>query len=163
MKRVLIIIDLQKQFADKNKINYSKCLTYISDNENKYDYIIATIFKQDKNNTNYINHLGWDGCMDSSLNDLEFNTFNKKIIYKNNYGSFDSNFLQNILMLNTDDNIDIIGCDSDACVLASCFSLWDNGYTNFHILKDYVYTTSNKFDNDTVLEIMRRNFGNCVI
>ena len=163
MKNVLIIVDLQKQFADENKISYNKCLKFIEDNEKNYTQIVATIFKQNEDNINYKSHLNWNGCIDATIDDLEFDTNNKKILYKNNYGTFNASFLQQHLQCEPDDIIDIIGCDSDACVLALCFSLWDNGYTNFRVLTDYVYTTANDFDNEFVIKLMRRNFGDCII
>ena len=45
--------------------------------------------------------------------------------------------------------------------MAVCFQLWDLGF-NFNVLTEYVYTTSSKYDNAAVLELMRRNFGKCV-
>ena len=153
---------MQKQFVDDNKEKYNKCLKFIEENEKKYDDITATIFRQDERNTNYIEHLNWDGCKNATGKDLEFETRNKGVVMKNNYGTFDADFLKFYFHVEKEDNIDIIGCDSDACVLALCFSLWDNGYTNFHILTDYIYTTSKDFDNDAVIKIMKRNFGNCV-
>ena len=162
VKNILIIVDLQKQFADKGKEKYNKCLKFIEDNEKKYDTVTATYFRQTEDNTNYTEHLGWNGCSDATSKDLEFETQNKTVLCKNNYGTFDYDFIRFNFKAEKDDNIDIIGCDSDACVLALCFSLWDNGYTNFHVLTDYIYTTSKDFDNDTIIKIMKRNFGDCI-
>ena len=68
--------------------------------------------------------------------------------------------------LSLEEPIDIIGCDADACVMAICFQLWDLGYTNLHILTDYIYTTADDFygiTREVWINIMRRNFGDCVI
>lgn len=47
-------------------------------------------------------------------------------------------------------------------MLALCFHLWDMG-VNFEVLTDYVYTTStNKAVIDGSIEIMKRNFGDCI-
>lgn len=56
----------------------------------------------------------------------------------------------------------VMGCDSDACVLATAFSFWDKGYS-FRILSDLVYTTADGFDNETIVKLMKRNFGDCVV
>ena len=138
MKNILIIVDLQKQFADEGKEKYNKCLKFIEDNGKKYDSVTATYFRQNEDNTNYIDHLGWNGCSDATAKDLEFETRNKGVVCKHNYGTFDCNFIYSYFHAEKNDNIDIIGCDSDACILALCFSLWDNGYTNFHVLTDYI-------------------------
>lgn len=64
--------------------------------------------------------------------------------------------------ISKDDEVTVVGCDTDACVLALCFQLWDMG-VNFEVLTDYVYTTStNKAVIDGSIEIMKRNFGDCV-
>ena len=57
---------------------------------------------------------------------------------------------------------DVIGCDADACILATAFSLWDRG-DNFRILSNYIYTTATDFSKEDILKIMERNFGNCVV
>lgn len=169
MKKQLLIIDLQKQFADKNNQNknYQKCLNFIAQNRHLYDNVIATVFTQNKNyvnhNPNYKLHLGWNECKNTSPSDLEFDKSNVTIIAKSHYGTYSQETLKNIFGLNQNDSIDIIGCDSDACVMAICFSLWDNGYTNIRILSDYIYTTSENFTNDSIIKVMKRNFGNCVI
>lgn len=160
--KILLIIDLQKEFADKsnNSKNYKKCINFINNNKNNYDKIFATIFENNKNNnSNYINKLNWHECKNiNKEKSLEFNIDNINIIKKNEYGDYE--FFKNIF--NKEDDINIIGCDSDACVLATCFNLWDLGF-NFYILKDYIYTTSETFNNDIILKIINRNFGNCII
>lgn len=60
------------------------------------------------------------------------------------------------------DVVDIVGCDSDACVMTSAFRLWDESY-NFKILTDYIYTTAKDFDNADVIKLLKRNFGECVV
>lgn len=59
-------------------------------------------------------------------------------------------------------SFDIIGCDADACVMATAFTLWDKK-ADFRILSDYIYTTSEESTKEDVMKIMRRNFGDCVI
>lgn len=59
-------------------------------------------------------------------------------------------------------HLDIVGCDSDACVLATCYKLFDNGI-DFTILTDFLYSTSRDTSiNDSAIKIMKRNFGSCV-
>ena len=59
------------------------------------------------------------------------------------------------------DEIDIIGCDSDACVLATCFALFDGGY-QFKILTPYIYSTGGDVMHNEAYDIMVRNFGKAV-
>jgi hypothetical protein len=55
----------------------------------------------------------------------------------------------------------LIGCDADACLLASGFYLWDKG-VEFEILSDYIYSNAKDVDIEQTMKIMRRNFGDCV-
>jgi len=121
----------------------------------------ATIFSQTINgetNSNYREKLKWEGCDSCTESDLEIvSTNNINIIFKNGYG------IKNIdRFFKKDDEIDIIGCDVDACVMAVCFQLWDRDI-NFKILTDYIYTTASNFTKNDVLKILKRNFGTCVI
>lgn len=176
MNKTLLIVDLQKDFADKNNNNteYNKCLNYIKEHKNEYNSYIATFFRQSNKNPNYQLHLNWSGCADSSCNDLEFRNILKKsqcdfhILEKSGYTipSDDLDRFYAILPSSLEECIDIIGCDADACVMAICFQLWDMGYKNLHILTDYIYTTADELygiTRETWINIMRRNFGDCVI
>lgn len=176
MSKTLLIIDLQKQFADKydNNKNYNRCVDFIKSHKDDYDLCLATFFRQDVRNPNYELHFNWNGCEDSKFNDLEFIDTIKSgqcefhILPKNGYG-FPANNLEHLyacLPSSLEEHIDIIGCDADACVMAICFQLWDLGYTNLHILADYIYTTADDFygiTREVWINIMRRNFGDCVI
>ncbi len=156
----LLIIDVQKQFKDSEGL-YEKCLSFITENINNYDMVYATIFSQTVNgetNSNYHKKLKWDGCISCTEADLEvILPKNINIILKNGYG------IKNIdQFFKKDDEVDIVGCDIDACVMAVCFQLWDMDI-NFKILTDYVYTTSSDFTKNDVIKILKRNFGTCVI
>ena len=72
------------------------------------------------------------------------------IIVKNGYGLQSGIFGKK-------DKIDIIGCETDACVLATCFSLWDDGI-DFNVLWNYVYTNSD-IKIKEIRKIYKRNFG----
>lgn len=150
--KILLVIDIQKQFKDKNG-NYEKVVDFIQSNYNKYDKVIATYFKN-KNDSFYENKLEWNGCKSASEKDIEFNIPNFTVYEKISYGF--------ILPSLFDVEIDIIGCDSDACVLATCFYLWDKEI-EFKVLTDYIYTNSKTFSNEVVIELMKRNFGKCII
>lgn len=156
----LLIIDVQKQFKD-NEGSYEKCLSFITENINNYDMVYATIFSQTINgetNSNYREKLKWEDCDSCTEADLEIvSTNNINIILKNGYG------IKNIdRFFKKDDEIDIIGCDVDACIMAVCFQLWDRDI-NFRILTDYIYTTASNFTKSNVIKILKRNFGTCVV
>lgn len=156
----LLVIDVQKQFKD-NKGMYEKCISFLSNCKDNYDTVYVTVFSQTidgSTNNNFVNKLDWHRCGSCSEADLEFDTSNMYVINKNGYG------IKNLdTYINPEcDQVDIIGCNIDACVMAVCFQLWDMG-VDFRVLTDYVYTTSSRFAKDDVKEILKSNFGTCVI
>ena len=185
-QKYLLVIDLQKQFRDKNG-EYEKCLRYIEEHRKDYQFIFSTIFFQNtkkdfkrktpvdinglafhqppQTNPNYMLHLNWNGCKDVKNSDLEYMRPDdeKCIIPKTGYSDNSEPPMLTSVCFGFNDEIHIIGCDLDACVMAICFQLWDAGYTNFKVLSEYCYTTAEDFTKDDVLKIMRRNFGNCII
>ena len=185
-KKYLLVIDLQKQFRDKNG-EYEKCLRYIEEHRKDYQFIFSTIFSQNikedfkcetslnmnglishqflQINPNYMLHLNWNGCQDVKNSDLEYihPEDEKCIISKTGYSDNSKPPMLTTICFELDDEIHIIGCDLDACIMAICFQLWDAGFTNFKVLSEYCYTTAEDFTKDDVLKIMRRNFGNCII
>lgn len=176
--KILLVIDLQKQFADNNG-NYEKCIDYITGHRNEYDTVVGTYF-QNTPDSMYAKHLNQYGCMVISGNDIEYpcDYLYGKTGYSANAAGNDNNVIYSAIRTimnkkgphsidqeypgDEDHPVYIMGCDSDACVLATLFDLWDKG-VNFRVLSDYVYTTANGIDNDTVIKIMKRNFGDCVI
>ena len=173
--KILLVIDLQKQFRDNNR-NYERCIDYIKAHRNDYITVIGTYFINNDDSM-YEKHLDWNGCMDVTASDLEYpyDAAYCKYSYSANAGEQAYNTMEYVLrnrdiikpgtFAHPGDEeypIYVIGCDSDACVLATAFSFWDKGY-NFRILSDLVYTTADGFDNETVIKLMRRNFGDCII
>ena len=156
----LLVVDLQRQFKDKDG-QYDKCLSYIRRNIDGYDRVYATLFSQmvgGELNDNYQSMLNWDDCISCSKEDLEFTEIGGiEVIPKNGYGIADID-----KYITKNDEVFVIGCDTDACIMAVCFQLWDRGI-NFRILTEYTYTTSSTFTKDDVIKILKRNFGLCVI
>ena len=157
-KTLLLIIDLQKEFSG-NQI-YHDCIDFVQTHSKDYSVVLATHFKN-QNNLNFPQALHWDGCDNTSLESLEFTihpTCGQLIYYlkKNTYAiQLPESFKEY--------DITIIGCDTDACVMATLFWLWDNGFTNVHLLSDYTYTTAKEYSKDDVLKMLKRNFGNWIV
>lgn len=165
MKKHLLVIDLQKQFSDTNG-QYEKCLQYIKQHHNDYDSVYATLFKQNiDKNPNYVKHLNWDGCKQVCENDLEYiDALDcKNIIYKYGYGDTSEHQFLTTALFSFHDEIHIIGCDLDACIMAICFQLWDAGFNNFKVLTEYCYTTAKDINKEDIIKIMKRNFGDCIV
>ncbi len=172
---VIIAIDLQKQFKD-DKGQYEKCLEFINSHIDDGYYILGTIFRN-YDDSMFERHLNWSECKDVQYifngmsEDIEY-PFHK-LILKSGYGiDSDGYFVpslneiykiagkqQNRCCPNA--KFYLIGCDADACVLATAFTLWDRR-DDFVILSDYVYTTAKDYDVTDIFKIMKRNFGDCV-
>lgn len=173
MNKHLLIVNLQKQFADKYDSNrcYNKCLEYIQNYKKKYDSIVATLFKQDNDNTNFKEHLNLNEYMNTSIDDLEFYNEIKEstditIITTNGYGDASEDQYLTHSCFDKNDQIDIIGCDADTSVMAICGQLWNAGFRNIRILTDYIYTTADELseiNRETWINMLKRNFGDCVI
>lgn len=114
----------------------------------------------------YTKHLCWDGCINAGVQDIEY-LFHKMIV-KDGYSVDYEELMAAVREATGPDekdpqlSFDIIGCDADACVMATAFTLWDKK-ADFRILSDHIYTTSEESTKEDVLKVMRRNFGDCVI
>lgn len=171
MVKILLVVDLQKQFKDENGV-YEKCLNYLYNNCQNYDCVLATYFSQTivngKTDTNnlFIDKLHWDGCKQCNVLDLgldfsKITSSNMILVGKNTYAPhlrkypfFKENAPNNI-------HFDIIGCDADACIMATCFKLWDLKI-DFTVLTDYLYSNCKDVPYKYIIALLKRNFGDCI-
>lgn len=159
--KVLLVVDLQSEFLNEDIEN---CLEYINEHGDSYDKIIATTFRRDDNvNYNFVQHMDHKALKfkKAKIDTLLCRKEDVISIVKNGY-SFNENPHDLNELLAPTDIIDIIGCDLDACVMAICFTLWDQN-REFRVLTDYCYTTAKSFTKDDVIKIMKRNFGDCIV
>lgn len=165
--KVLLVIDLQEQFRD-GAGRYEKCIDFINRHTDDY-LVVGTVFRN-RRGSMFCRHLRWDGCMDAGIGDIKYNYHH--LLEKNGY-SVDIKHLEKAVAIwaksarhpnNDASKIEyfIMGCDADACVLATAFSMWDRGM-KFKLLADHIYTTAEDYGTGDVIKIYRRNFGNCVI
>ncbi len=172
---ILLIIDLQKQFKDECG-EYEKCIDFVKAHTDDC-YILGTVFFNTEGSL-YEKHLDWTDCKDLQkypdkiLEYIEYPF--SKLIFKSGYGinsceNLDITLEEIFKIVSEKQNCDnpkirfnIIGCDADACVLATAFNLWDKGY-EFRILTDYIYTTAKDLNKKDILLLMLRNFGDCVV
>lgn len=158
MNSALLVIDLQNSFKDKTCEMYDKVLNFIKYVDN-YDYYMGTVFVNEDIYGMYKNKLNYTECKEDTVDYL---TYGKdfKLFRKSTYSVDDT--IIDFIKSNNITHLDIVGCDSDACVLATCYKLFDNGI-DFTILTDFIYSTSRDTSiNDSAIKIMKRNFGSCV-
>lgn len=143
---ILLFIDIQYGFPSaKDLIAYTKGIDYT-----KYDKIIATQFINNETTLFYQN-----GYKEMLNNGIELYPIIKEkatdIIVKDTYGIPIAK-LYDIVKKEDIENIDIIGVETDACVLATMFRLWDEKIS-FRLLKS---KTSGMYGLAKL--IMKRNF-----
>ena len=157
--KILFVIDLQKQFKDKFW-EYEKCIDYIKSHKHEY-FVVATLFKN-FDDSMFERHLNRSDSKDSEISDLEFpyDYCLDKTWYSANKDWKLFDFIQK--NCSWDDEYFVMGCESDACVLATLFDLWDNNI-DFKVLSEYIYTNNSKISRDTVLNLLKRNFWDCII
>ena len=126
---------------------------YINDHIAEYDEIIGTVFENNED-SNFVKLLNWRGCMGYCSNIISCD----RIIHKSSYGLSD-NVIQDFKSYS---RVDIFGVDTDACVLAIAFLLFDAGI-NFRIISDCCFSSGGEKMHNIGIEIMKRNFKNAVI
>ena len=155
MDKILIIVDMQNGFMTRpNYINLqSKINNLIKLNE--YDKYIFTKFIN-KDNSLYETKLNW-----FELKNKESQTIcvdipeNSIVLEKMGYG-LSHEQLEQIKSLDVN-SVDICGLQTDACVYAIAFQLFDNGIFP-NILINYCQTSLER--NSIAKEIMIHQFGN---
>lgn len=152
MAKYLLVVDVQREFV-KDKIGekvYSKCLNYIAEHHNEYTAIIAAVYIN-KDNPNMQRLLNWDECKRIELLDFVPDIQ----IEHSGYSIKDYPYVQKT------DTIDIIGFDTDACVLSACFHIFDLG-CGMNILTELMWSSGGKKMHEAGLTVMKRQFGKAV-
>lgn len=175
MNRILLAVGLQDAFAVEPY--YSKCIDYIKKHTAEYTKVIHTYFanprmhyvtghddrsddiQKNKNFKKYIGYteegLSSDDLM-RALHDPDSRLKSGYLIQGNICDISSNEYLPNHC------HYDLIGCDTDACIMGIAFQLFDNEY-DFSILTEYCYSSGGKEYHDMAVKLMQRNFGSAVV
>ena len=147
--KYLLVVDLQKEFVKDKKGEkvYKDCLDYILAEGRNYDAVLAAVYVNNRN-PNMHRLLQWEGC--KKIEQLEF--IPDAAYYHSGYS------IKEYPKVHASDTIDIIGLDTDACVLSACFHVFDLG-CNMNILTKYIWSSGGKKMHDAGIAIMKRQFG----
>ena len=140
MSKILLVIDVQEGFMNKNtETVYKKIVKYLWDGGIEYNKVVFTKYINNKSSPAY--RIGYDrmfcGKEIEIYNELrEWCVCHRelyKIFRKDTYSCWYSKNRNGILFTewlkeNRITDIDICGVESNCCVLASAFDLFDNGY-----------------------------------
>lgn len=140
----LLVVDIQKEFVTPDILN--EIVNYI--NSSQYDSMIFTVFENTKD-SNFVKLLNYTGCMKTKPL-IESGNLYKKSTYGISSSLIDK--------LKTYSQVDVVGTDIDACVMAICYQLFDASI-NFRIITKYCYGRLK----EEAVKIMERNFGKAVV
>ncbi len=151
--KYLLVVDLQREFAKGpiGKHVYAKSLRYIYDHQADYDAIYAAFYVNDTSqNENMIRLVGWTEMMDEEeLSGLQF---------PYNYRAPHTGYaIPDYPGFTKEDTVDILGFDTDACVLNACFDIFNLG-CKMRILIKYVYSSGGMLMHLCGKMCMRRQF-----
>ena len=151
--KYLLVIDLQREFVKgiHGKHVYARTLQYIYDHQRDYDGIYAAFYINNvEENANMIRLVGWTEMMNKDeLEGLQF---------PYNYRATHTGYsIQQYPGFTKDDTVDIIGFDTDACVLNACFDIFNLG-CKMRILTKYIYSSGGMLMHLCGKLCMRRQF-----
>ena len=155
MKNILII-DMQKGFINKNNsFLIEKINDYLA--LNNFENIFYTKYINTPQSP-FVKILNWNGMLTVEDQKIVVNQLpNSMCFVKTGYG-LTTEMISKIKEKNITE-IEICGTDTDACVLAIAYNLFDNNIKPI-IIKDLCSSSStNKLIHKNSLEIMKRSFG----
>lgn len=162
MKSALVVIDVQKFFlTNKTKDVVKKIQKYLKNNFKNYSAVYFTIFKND-NKSSLWRISGWKDCTDSPDTDIcdEIKEFanDKNLFYKNILSAYKVPEIQKGLRDQNISEVDLCGFDTDCCILATAYDLFDQGIKPV-VLENLTWSTSKDKLYDPAIKIVKRNIG----
>lgn len=147
----LFCVDVQPEFAKdrKGKDTYNRLLKFIQKVSPFYT-VIAPVYLN-KTNPNMHRLVGWNEMKE--ISNLEFRY--DYLYYHSGYSITEYPKFQ------PGDKVVIVGFDTDACVLSTCFDLFNLG-VNFKILVDGCWSSGGKYAHKAGLTVMQRQFKRAV-
>lgn len=153
-RKVLFIIDVQKGFVENKATAKVVDLIVKHLKATHYDLIIQSRW-ENYMGSQYETQLGYTAVGNSAETDMLIKGYDDHVITRTVYSCVTDKTKR---LLRHDDEIFLCGLETDACVLGTCFGLWDNDYRNFHVIEKLTATCQSKL-HEPALQIMRRQFG----
>jgi len=161
VKKALIVIDVQKYFLGGETRGIVKNIqNYLTKDSSKYSKIYFTIFKNDPTSPLW-KISGWRDCVASPDTDIcgEVKEFiNENLFYKNILSAAKVPQIIDGLKSNNVSEVELCGFDTDCCVLATAYDLFDQGIKPI-ILEDLTWSTSEEKLHTPALQMLKRNIG----
>ena len=162
MKKALIVIDVQKYFLNsQTKRVVTKIRNYLIKNSSVYSVVYFTIFENDINSPLW-QISQWHGCHTSPDTDIcpEIKKFTSKknLFYKNILSAAKVTQIRQGLHRNHIAEVHLCGFDTDCCVLATAYDLFDQKIKPV-ILENLTSSTSKEKLGKAAITIIKRNIG----
>lgn len=157
MKKLLLIIDAQQQFIPQNEEG-RRFTEKIESLQLEYKHIAISKFIN-HTETFWVKYLQWNKMMEGDPSaELAFQPAKNAFIYKNDsFSSVNDTFLKHLKQQKIEE-IHICGADTDACILATAYDLWDNKIP-FQILINYCISSAGEVIHSSAQHLMNKNFG----
>lgn len=155
MKKLLLIIDVQKDFINEHT---KKILPKINEllNSNKFDLVAFTKFINDENSVWY-KKLNYKGCMTKEGQEIAIDTKKYKIFDKQIYTAVNDE-LKDFIRKNNVSQIYLCGFDTDACVQKTAIDLFEQNY-DVYVLKDYCMSHTGEETHNLYITNLARLIG----
>lgn len=155
-RKVLIIVDVQKGFVNKNT---QKAVEAIQRHlaGTRYDVVIQSRWENYMGSL-YERRLGYQQVGNTAETEMVIKDHTDHVITRTAYSCITEKCLN---VLQKGDVVYVCGLETDACVMATCFSLWDLGF-EFYVLKQCTATGAKDL-NDAAFRMMQRQFGKDVL
>ena len=161
-KKALIVIDVQKYFLnEETKPIVKRIQRFLKEKSNKYSAIYFTIFKNNPKSSLW-QISGWKDCKDSPdidvCDEIKKFTNGMNLFHKNFLSAYKIPKIKRGLKENKILEVDICGFDTDCCVLATAYDLFDSGIKPV-VLENLTWSTSTEKLHNPALQMIKRNIG----
>lgn len=162
MNKAIIVVDAQKYFlTQKTRGIVKKIQEYLSKHLTDYKSVYFTVFKNDPSSSLW-QLSEWKDCIASPDTDIcdEIKQFTnpKNLFYKNFLSAAKVTAIKEGLLKNQISEVDLCGFDTDCCVLATAYDLFDRGIKPI-VLENLTWSTSKEKLHAPALKMLLRNIG----
>lgn len=162
MNKALVVIDVQKFFlTNKTRGIVKQIQVHLTKHSADYEVVYFTIFKNDPSAPLW-RLSGWKDCVASPDTDIcdEIKQFTspKNLFYKHILSAAKVAEIKEGLRQNKISEVDLCGFDTDCCVLATAYDLFDQGVKPV-VLENLTWSTSKEKLHAPALKMLLRNIG----
>ena len=157
MNTLLLIVDVQKHFVPEGAEGRNFC-KLIEELQTNYKYVAISKFINTPDSS-WVKYLDWDEMMKNDPStELAFTPAQDALIYFSNTSTSYVKELCDFIENNSIKKVHVCGMDTEACVLATAFDLWD-AKIEFQVLIDYCMSSAGENLHTSAHHIMSKNFG----